>query len=121
MMPEGPGADPPGRKYVLDTWPKDQWPVSPPDLIVVSPQREVLGRLPYDASAEATLELLERVLRERPDLAPPEDPTAVLAYDLEDPVQASLAEIERRWEAGERETLLERLERWIAEHALSHD
>lgn len=117
MMPEGPGADPPGRQYVIDTWPKKQWPVSPPDLLVVSPERELLGRLPFDASADETIELLRRVLRERPDLAPTDDPAKSLAYDLSDPAQGSLAAIEERWRAGERVELREPLERWIAEHA----
>jgi formylglycine-generating enzyme required for sulfatase activity len=116
MRLEGQGSDPEGRKFVLTTYGEKQSRIFPPDLFVLSPEREMLGRLRFDATAEATIELLQDVLKQRPDLAPPTDTVSEHAYDLGDPMQAELATLEDRWESGERATLVTPFEDWIARY-----
>lgn len=110
MRIDGPGSDEEGRQFVLDHRPENQNPVFPPDLFVLSADRELLGRLPYDASADETLALLQDVLKRRPDLAPTTPPLDELRYDDDDPAQSELASIVAQWSAGERLSLLHALE-----------
>ena len=115
-MLEGHGSDPEGREFALGAYGEGQCKGFPPDLLIVSPERELLGRLPFDASAEATIKMLQKVLRDRPDLAPPVDPVVEHAYNLDDPMQAELAELENRWDSGERATLVNAFEEWISRY-----
>ncbi len=114
LMLSGPGSDDAGRRLVVETRPPGMAAIRPPDLLVLDPDAQLIARLPFDASAEETLDLLRRVLAARPDLAPPRDPLADAAYDLDDPRQARLAELEARWESGERASLAPALEEWLA-------
>ena len=55
--------------------------------------------------------MLRRCLAARPDLAPAELPEVI--YDVADPAQRALARLERRWQAGERQKLIDSLRSWL--------
>ena len=85
--------------------------VSPPDLIVLSPEREVLGRLHFAADPSATLDFLAGVLAEHPELAPAEPDD-----DREAPGAAAFAALQALWDAGDRAPMVAPLEAWIVAH-----
>ena len=115
MQSFGHGADPAGISFVRDYTD----PVArclPPDLFVLSPEGEVLGRLSFDASPEKTFQFLSSMLQTHPDLAPAGDPLASHYYDFSQPAHKTLAGLQARWQAGERESLIEPLEDWLSQH-----
>src|SRR5262245_41012903 len=132
MHLRGPLADDAGRSFVLSQPPSGNFELYPPDLFVVSPEGEVLGRLGYDASAEATLKLLKGILRARPELAPPEGPDGFDVSPVAEPLELRLSELRRRYdettpeqEWRDREepnldhnkaSLVPELEQWLADH-----
>ena len=85
--------------------------VSPPDLLVLSPEREVLGRLHFAADPGSTLDFLEGVLSAHPELAPAE-----AADNSEAPGAAAFAALQARWHAGDRADMVAPLADWIAAH-----
>jgi formylglycine-generating enzyme required for sulfatase activity len=115
MVLEGPARDDSGRQFVVRTTPKDRSLAYPPDLLVVDPEEQVIGRLDFNATAEETIDFLRDALARRPELAPTEDPLAKLDTDLEPP-QVEMRDLEARFEAEERVTLIEPLERWLNEY-----
>ena len=107
------GVDPVGRS-LISFFHLGQNPMRAPDLIVLSPEKALLGRLPFDARAETTLDFLQGILASHPELA--SGPTAEIVYQNEDPAQRQFAKIEARWQAGERAELIESLEQWLNIH-----
>src|SRR5262249_15988008 len=97
------------------TNPRDRGIDYPPDLLVVDPDEQLLGRLDFNATAEETLDFLQEALARRPDLAPPENPLAKIDVDLESP-QVALPDLQARVEAEERETLVAPLEAWLQQY-----
>jgi formylglycine-generating enzyme len=133
MHLRGPAADDVGRDFVLKQPPSGNFELYPPDLFVVSPEKEVLGRLGYDASAQATLNFLKDILRKRPDLAPPVGLDSFDPPPPAEPLEIALKELERRYNATtpdeqrwrEREearfddnkaSLVPELERWLTQY-----
>lgn len=112
MVQYGPVRDDRGREFVARTTPLDRSPAYPPDLLVVTPDEEVVGRLDFNATPEETIEFLRDVLARRPELAPPTDPLAELDRDLQ-PAQEELRALQARFDAEERVALVEELERWL--------
>ncbi len=96
MQVTGPYADEAGRAFVSDQPSYSAIEIYPPDLFVLSPDKEILGRLPYDATAEETYRLLVDVLEEHPELAPPNGFTEI-DPGSQGPAIAQLAEIEERY------------------------
>ena len=88
----------------------------PPDLFVLSPDEQVLGRLGFSASADETFRFLSGVLQAHPHWGPEGDPLAPHYYDLTDPAHASLDALQSRWKAGERDDLIKPLEHWLDQH-----
>lgn len=116
MMFEGPGSDPEGRR-IVEKYRRPDWdPIHPPSLLIFSPERELLGRLPWHAGAPEMVAEFHKVLADRPELAPNEDVLSKHAYDLDDPKQAALAKLEDRWDAGERAELVVPFETWLARY-----
>ena len=116
MVQYGPLRDDSGREFVKETTPEDRSPAYPPDLLVVTPDRQVVGRLDFNASPEETVDFLRDMLAQRPDLAPERDPLARWVSGLA-PAQEELRELEARFDAEERVSLIEPLELWLREHA----
>ena len=115
MQSFGHGADSAGISFVREYTD----PVArclPPDLFVLSPDEKVLGRLSFDASPEQTFRFLMEMLQAHPDLAPAGDPLAAHYYDFSQPAHKALADLQARWQAGERESLIEPLEDWLSQH-----
>src|SRR5262245_15871419 len=93
MHVTGPCADEAGRKFITSHPTGSSIEIQPQDLFVVSPEKELLGRLPYDATAEETYAFLMDILTRHPELAPnggwsgaepePRDPALVQLRDLE--------------------------------------
>jgi tetratricopeptide (TPR) repeat protein len=83
-------------------------------MLVIDPDKQLLGRLDFNATPEETIDFLQELLARRPELAPDEDPLARLDRDLEPP-QLELRELQARFDAEERETLVQPLERWLDE------
>jgi len=113
----GPGRDDEAREFVLRQPTPGRSDLYPPDLFVVDPQGELLGRLPFDASADETLVFLKDVLRRHPDLAPAQGPDA---FDLPPPTlpgEIALAALRQRFESGDKAALVGELEGWIATYA----
>lgn len=79
MLASGCGTDRTGRDLV-EAHARPDWPsFFPPDLLVFAPDRELLGRLRFDADPAAHLDLFHRVLTDHPELcgdAPPPVPPA---------------------------------------------
>jgi formylglycine-generating enzyme required for sulfatase activity len=107
----GPESDEEGRAFVFMNMPPDG-PKVLPGLLVLTPEREIVGRIESNVSAEEMRVALQRVLEQRPELAPPELP-ARATHDPSDALQASLAELDHRWSQGERATLVPELEAFI--------
>ena len=115
MFVEGPYSDSEGREFVTSHQLESQPPTYPPDLLVVSPDRDLLGRLDWNASPEETIEFLRSVLNETPDLAPESE---LDAEDSEVSAAASdLAKLSDRFDHSARATLIKPLEEWLAKHA----
>ena len=113
----GPGRDDEGREFVLSHPAPGRSDLYPPDLFVLDPHGALLGRLPFDASADETLTFLKDILRGRPDLAPADGPDA---FDLPPPSlpgELALAELQRRYEQGNKAELVGELEAWIDAYA----
>src|ERR1043166_7334097 len=109
----GPGRDDDGREFVLRHPAPGHSDLYPPDLFVVDPEGGLLGRLPFDATAHETVEFLKDVLRRRPDLAPASGPDA---FDLPPPTlpaEIALADLQRRYEQGDKADLVGELEGWL--------
>ncbi len=85
-----------GRAFVSSQPGSGYYDIFPPDLFIVSPERELLGRLAYDATAEETYTFLLDILGKRPDLAPHEEQGAIMPAPS-DPAEAALAELEARY------------------------
>ena len=111
---DGPHRDDSGRELVLRNHPPGRDTFYPPDMLVIDPDKQLLGRLDFNATPEETIEFLQELLARRPELAPDEDPLARLDRDLEPP-QLELRELQARFDAEERETLVQPLERWLDE------
>lgn len=115
MQSFGHGADAAGISFVRQcTDPATR--CLPPDLFVLSPEEQVLGRLSFDASAERTFQFLSDMLQAHPDMAPDGDPLSEHYYDLTRPDHQSLAALQARWQAGERSDLIGPLEDWLAQY-----
>jgi formylglycine-generating enzyme required for sulfatase activity len=99
MHVTGPCADEAGRKFVASQPSSGSLEIFPPDLFVVSPEGELLGRLAYDATADETYAFLVDILRRRPDLAPPQGPAALEPPPPSDPAEVQLQDIEARYDA----------------------
>lgn len=113
MHRNGPAADLLGQDFVLDTYRSEVSGMYPPDLLVLSPERELLGRLDWNATPEETVDFLKGVLEARPDLAPDID------LDAEEelaPPQRELRDIEAEFEFGDKVALAEPLSAWIAKY-----
>src|SRR5207302_919267 len=82
-----------------------------PDLFVFSPEKELLGCLPFHADATATLQFLQRILAAHPELAPAD--ACAVPYDPEDPAQRTLADLQTRWQVGERMRLVAPCRAWL--------
>ncbi len=116
MQSFGHGADAAGISFVRQCTD----PVArclPPDLFVLSPEEKVLGRLSFDASPTRTFDFLMEMLQAHPEMAPSGDPLSQHYYDLAQPAHLSLAELQARWQAGERSSLIGPLEEWLEQHA----
>jgi formylglycine-generating enzyme required for sulfatase activity len=113
----GCGRDDEGREFVLRHPAPGRSDLYPPDLFVVDPEGELLGRLPFDASADETIGFLKDILRRRPDLAPPEGPNAFDLPPPELPGEVALADLQRRYDEGDKAVLVGELEAWLDEYA----
>ena len=111
MALRGCGVDPVGRALVESLKPPGVHPIRAPDLLVLSPEGELLGRAPFNADVVETLRVLRSCLAARPDLAPIELPEVV--YDVKDPAQRALVRLEERWQAGERAELIGPSRWWL--------
>lgn len=98
MHETGPCADDKGRKLVAAQPSSGAVETHPPDLFVLSPDEEILGRLPYDATADETYFFLVDILQKHPDLTAPgglEDSNQESA----NPALAELRDLEMRYNA----------------------
>src|SRR5262245_44690874 len=117
MNLHGAGRDDEGREFVLRHPAPGRSDLYPPDMFVVDPEGTLLGRLPFDASVEETIGFLKDILRRRPDLAPPDGPDA---FDLPSPSlpgELELAELQQRYEQGDKAALVGELEHWLDTYA----
>src|SRR5262245_59433507 len=93
MHVTGPCADGAGRKFVASHPGESAVEIVPPELFGVVRDKELLGRLPYAATADETYGSLIGILAQHPELAPPggcadpdpepDEPALVRLRDLE--------------------------------------
>ena len=83
--------------------------VYPPDLMVFDADKNLLGRLLYDATADETIVFLRSILNTHPHLKPKDmDFEDVYAHDPE------FEQLRRRFDNGERTSLTTLLIDWLA-------
>ncbi len=89
MLLRGPGTDAPGRALVERLRSPDRPSVYPPELLVLTPETELIARIEYGTPAGLMREALEAVLEAVPELAggagaelSPTDPDAQCAREL---------------------------------------
>lgn len=90
----GPAVDDMAREFVMRQPGSGPFDTYPPDLFVVSPDAEVLCRLPYDSTSDELLAALQDVLERRRDLAPP---AGARVPEPTDSAELALREIEARY------------------------
>ena len=116
MHLEGIGTDRVGREFASRYRRPDRSDLYPPDLFVVSPGFELLGRLDYAASAEETRSFLCGILQGRPGLAPLEDPGTCEMNPPLDPSEIELQELADRYQFGEKASIVPKIEEWLTHH-----
>lgn len=89
----GPAVDDRAREFVMRQPGSGPFDTYPPDLFVVSPEAEVLHRLPFDSTTPEILGALREVLERNPELASP----AATPSEPTDPAEISLRAIEARY------------------------
>jgi formylglycine-generating enzyme required for sulfatase activity len=112
----GPGSDDAGRKFALESRNPETDPLHPPDTFIISPERIILGTIPYNASEEKTLELLDSILDQNTDFAFANDPRKLFLPDANDAAQTSLASLESRWDQGERASMIDAIVVWLEKY-----
>jgi len=98
MHVTGPCADDAGRKFVAGHPTGSSIEIQPQDLFVLSPDKQLLGRLPYDATADETYRFLLGILEQHPELAPPDgfsDPEP----EPREPALVQLRDIQARYDS----------------------
>jgi formylglycine-generating enzyme required for sulfatase activity len=94
--------------------------LSPPGVAAFDPEDNLVGAIWHTASAGEVLEFLKKMLAQRKDLAAGWSPDEELSpYDLSDPEQARLLQIERQIRGAsmdQRRAIEKELERWLARH-----
>jgi len=94
----GPCSDESGRKFLAGIPSESPVEIQPQDLFVVSPDKELLGRLPYDATADQTYGFLVGILEQHPELAPL-DGFAESEPEPHEPALVRLRDIEARYDS----------------------
>ena len=115
MTLDGGRVDPAGRALVERHLEHDRADAAPPDLLILDPLGEVIGRFRSGSEVRVGLEALRRALREHPELAPVELPEAAAAAPLT-PTDADLGELVSALLArAPRPDLRDALEAWCTE------